>query len=161
MLGELGRFPFYLSTQLRTVKYLSRISVPERTPVLTYDALKLMKTLPKSWYKSVVTNIELNGCGYMIERPDLPDLKLYEERMKDIFIQSWVSNKSKSSKLKFYDVVKEIFDFEFYLTCLTKRERVVLTRFKLSCHTLQIEMGRRHRPPLRTEERLCDVCEVL
>ena len=36
-----------------------------------------------------------------------------------------------------------------------------MTRFRLSCHTLEIEMGRHHCPPIPAEERLCDTCEVL
>ena len=161
VLGELGRFPFHLITQTRAVNYFSRISKPEITPVLTSDALNLSKSLSKSWYKSVVENVEMSGCGQMIERLDWFDLKVYEERLEDIFLQSWTFDKAQGAKLKFYDVVKESFGFEVYLSILTRQERAVLTRFRLSCHTLEIEMGRHHRPPIPAEERLCDTCEVL
>ena len=42
-----------------------------------------------------------------------------------------------------------------------KKHRVALTRFRLSCHNLQIEAGRHHIPKIPYDRRLCEECGVI
>ena len=57
---------------------------------------------------------------------------------------------------------KDSFHFENYLDNVKiKKHRVALTRFRLSCHNLQIEAGRHHIPKIPYDRRLCDECGVI
>ena len=59
-------------------------------------------------------------------------------------------------------VPKDSFHFENYLDNVKiKKHRVALTRFRLSCHNLQIEAGRHHIPKIPYDRRLCDECGVI
>ena len=41
------------------------------------------------------------------------------------------------------------------------KKRVAITKFRLSDHKLEIEIGRYHRPKLKPDERLCQVCDAI
>ena len=66
------------------------------------------------------------------------------------------------NKLRTYRLFKDSFHFENYLDNIKiKKHRVALTRFRLSCHNLQIEAGRHHIPKIPYDRRLCDECGVI
>ena len=48
-----------------------------------------------------------------------------------------------------------------YSSFVNERDRLILTRWRLSCHQLRIKTGRYERPPVPRDERLCTVCFVL
>ena len=53
---------------------------------------------------------------------------------------------------------------ESYLDHVTiVKHLVALTRLRVSCHSLEIEVGRYHRPPCVTplRQRVCQTCQVL
>ena len=43
---------------------------------------------------------------------------------------------------------------------LSLKQRTILTRFRVSCHSLEIELGRHHRPYVPAEARLCKQCTL-
>ena len=76
-------------------------------------------------------------------------------RFRDQYIQNWNSQLSRISsrkgsaanKLRTYTLFKTTFELEPYLY-LTKiiKHQMVLTRLRISCHYLEIERGRYHKP---------------
>ena len=62
----------------------------------------------------------------------------------------------KKNKLRTYRKFKNIFKLEPYLFHSNKQERQILTKFRISSHTLNIERGR--YLGLKQEERICNLC---
>ena len=90
-------------------------------------------------------------------------------RFRDQYIQNWNSQLSRTSsrkgsagnKLRTYRLFKTTFELEPYLY-LTKiiKHLVALTRLRISCHSLEIERGRYHKPASTSAHlRLCKDCE--
>ena len=48
-----------------------------------------------------------------------------------------------------------------YLTFANDYYRKIITRWRLSCHTLRIETGRYERPFILRKDRVCTLCNVL
>ena len=57
------------------------------------------------------------------------------------------------SNLKFSKVL--------YNSCVNDEDRMLITRWRLSCHQLHIETGRYKHPKIERDERICVVCPVL
>ena len=62
--------------------------------------------------------------------------------------------------LRTYRTFKTVFAWEHYLSAVTNRSHLIaLARFQTSCHGLQIEVGRYHKPPIPPELHYCTVCK--
>ena len=48
-----------------------------------------------------------------------------------------------------------------YDSFTSEKNRTIITRWRLSCHSLKIETGRRKDPPIPRHERYCAVCLVV
>ena len=58
-------------------------------------------------------------------------IKIFKQRVKDIFIQNWDADLSPTSKAKTYILIKS-FDFKMYLDNIKiKKYRFALTQFRL------------------------------
>ena len=69
---------------------------------------------------------------------------------------------SNSSKADTYKVFKSAPKFEKCFDCIKNMRRLkAFTKLRLSDHNLMIEEGRRKRPMLPQNERLCDTCNKL
>ena len=76
-----------------------------------------------------------------------------------IFIQEWQAELNSSPKLRTYNLFKHILKREKYLSVVKSvKLRNSLTRFRTSCHNLEIELGRHSSPLIPANERLCCVC---
>ena len=85
-----------------------------------------------------------------------PNIQLFC-REKDIFQQTSISGIQSTSKLCTYVALKDNITFEEYLISVKNiSNRIALTRFRLSNHTLMIEKGR-HNNTNQTD-RICPFC---
>ncbi len=85
------------------------------------------------------------------------------------FVQCWNSELSRASsksgsagnKLRTYRMFKSHFQLETYLLQVkVAKFRIALTKLRVSCHKLQIEMGRYHKPAsIPPDQRLCELCQ--
>jgi hypothetical protein len=58
---------------------------------------------------------------------------------------------------KYYNVFKSLLEPENYVSSVHRREhRIALTKFRIACHPLEIEVGRRNKTA--REERFCKLC---
>ena len=69
------------------------------------------------------------------------------------------------SELSMTTRYKELTNLEYcdtlYNTFVIEKNRIVITRWRLSCHSLRIQTGRYNRPKIPRNERTCSVCLVL
>ena len=71
-----------------------------------------------------------------------------QTRLRDQFIQEWKESVTSMSKLDQYCIFKTEFKFEPYLVHISNEKlRKCLTQFRLSLHTLYIEVGRYDNAP--------------
>ena len=84
---------------------------------------------------------------------------MFKNRLRDQFIQDWKASIDSSPKLFYYAKVKNSFEYEEYLDKISNNTiRKYLTRFRLSSHNLEIELGRYHG--IDRENRICKICNL-
>ena len=95
---------------------------------------------------------------------DLPgNLALFKikvnKNITEKFIRFWKGYKKNEtpSRMQFYNEIKTNFAFEEYLDLPNFSLRKIITKFRCSDHTLEIERGRHNNIP--REERVCKVCD--
>ena len=103
----------------------------------------------------------LNNIGASTKSPNI--LKMTKNQVKNTMKLSynkiWKSRIQETSKGKFFSDIKKDISFEPYLSsALTCGERILITKLRTSAHDLEIEKGRRHRPVIPREYRLCRFC---
>ena len=75
------------------------------------------------------------------------------------FNQLWVEQIPLYVKAGAYKLFKNRVGIEDYLVDITnRRHKVIYTKFRLSDHSLMIEEGRRKRPKIPRDERICLLC---
>ena len=90
---------------------------------------------------------------------------------RDQYIQSWYQKLHRTTStrgsggntLRTYQILKSKFEQEPYLSIMANvKHRVALTQLRLSCHRLEIEVGRYHKPtPTPVPLRLCRRCQMV
>ena len=90
-------------------------------------------------------------------KTDFINKRLYQV-LTDSFRQSAISDiQGENSKLKYYSSFKSTAGLERYLTLVKDiKHKNALSKFRLSCHRLNIEIGRYTRIP--RNERTCPFC---
>ena len=78
------------------------------------------------------------------------------------FTQNWRTKVNACQKGETYRLIKDNIKYETYLHGVKNRKhRVAMTKLRVSDHNLMIEQGRRMRPPIPREQRLCPICKSL
>ena len=88
-----------------------------------------------------------------------------KKKFQSKFIEEWLNKLAgvnmrigETSKLRFYKLFKTSFGKEPYLDHIKDfRLRKILTKFRCSDHTLEIEVGRHKN--LKVEDRVCKLCD--
>ena len=161
VLGECGRFPLYIETAKRALKYWNKIlHMPEHRYVhKCYKMLYYFDALgQQNWATSIKNILNENGFGFIWEQQKISNEKVFlrefEQILRDQFIQKWWETIEQSHKLVLYKGYKTSFDFEKYLDVLKiSKFRHAFSTFRLSCHNLEIEIGR-HKA-IDREHRTC------
>ena len=120
-----------------------------------------MKNNKKLWGNCIGTKLEQLGYGYLLEYfdPSINVLSLMKRRIRDQYIQEWEMNVNNASKLEYYRRFKKNFEYEKYLDVIKNGAiRRNLTCFRLSAHSLEIEVGGYSNVP--RENRLCKYCNL-
>ena len=76
----------------------------------------------------------------------------------EVFSRKWKEKLQESKKADTYRTFKTNMKFETYLTHPKRKERVALTKLRISDHKLMIEKGRHIHPTIPREERKCHMC---
>ena len=137
--------------------------------------LAIYKHKYRSWYMKIHAIISKHGFGYIMDHLNETNycsfLSEFGQRCEDCFVQDWHASLENDlhrkhggrNKLRTYRRFKHSFEWESYLTYIKSPPlRTALCRFRISCHSLEIERGRYHRPkPLPADQRFCPSCQQL
>ena len=115
-----------------------------------------------TWATSVKLLLDKFGFHYVWVSQGVENetvfLNIFEQRVKEHFKDSWLSNVRNSSKLAIYCTLKEEYTFEPYLEhVVIRKHRVALSKLRCSNHSLHIEVGRHNGTALAN--RICSFCK--
>ena len=152
--GEVGARPLLLDIIKKIISYISNIK--GRTHTLAYSA-----------YEYEIHNDIVPNFNSYINKFNLSDQDLYaiaKHKVSSIcqenYDRQWGIYIGKSPKAISYGTFKNTVYFEKYLHLIkSTKNRIALTRFRLSNHNLLIEKGRHVRPRLDRSERKCFLCK--
>ena len=159
--GELGRYPLSIICLERSLKYWIKVLNNPHSPMFRLYMEQTMKNNKKLWGNCIGAKLEQLGYGYLLEYfdPSINVLSLMKRRIRDQYIQEWEMNVNNASKLEYYRRFKKNFEYEKYLDVIKNGAiRRNLTCFRLSAHSLEIEVGRYSSVP--RENRLCKYCNL-
>ena len=166
IMGDLARFPMFINTSKRCIKYWLRIlQLPAHRYVRAcYEMLKHFDQLGHiNWVTHLRIHLFSNGFGYVWQMQGVSNetifLNQYIQRVKDQYIQTWRLNCEESRKLNYYKIFKMNFSLESYITKIdVNKFRACLARFRSSSHSLMIEKGRHLN--IDKHFRTCIYCET-
>ena len=144
------------------VKYWLKVVHSEATKLIHIVYMELVKNVEScEWIMYIKNLLSMNVFGYVWNDQGVDDqkafLEMFEQRSKDVFIQSCYSEINNSSRCRMYKEVKLAYGSEPYLNCkMSKQLRIVYTILRLSSHKLLVERGRWMKPQLSFTER-CDM----
>ena len=164
VLAETGKYPIIINIYSMIMKYRLRLHTTDN--ILLKSALITNRNNQiankKNWleitdYLLKHTNIETTTQD---ERDVNKTIEKFNETLKLSYTTWW--NKQAivtgTSKLDFYYQNKRNFVFENYLDNIPKQIRIYITRLRLSCHNLPIEILRYKK--IERSERICDICSM-
>ena len=170
IMGETGCMPlsvdilnralcFYINTQYKhgnnslATKMLNSL-------IATYN-----NSINESRYLSFISqNLNSIGHTYLFNgvipygRSLAQTINQVKRSIKDQALQKWYSDLDNSSKAIFYRTFKSQPKFEPYLDILPTKDRIKVTKFRVSNHRLPIETGRWHGIPITN--RTCPKCQT-
>jgi hypothetical protein len=170
--GELGLYPMLILQLKYILKYWNRIRGMCDTS-LVKNALLQCESLHRAHCPNWINSI------YNAKALFTPDVNMsisfehnthYINRMvdkaKEAYKTEWqiiISNNPQSNKLRCYNTFKSEFVYEDYLSKIPLRKlRKEFTKLRVSNHSLQIEVGRYHKPKkIPAHERFCLICKEL
>ena len=143
-------------------------SSPLMVLLLVFHLLKQKQTtgLAKfQWYTEVTNTINSCGLGYPLEAPpehlDQRNIKaVLKDRVSAIKCQDWHSAVSESGACSTYKTFKSHLIFEKYLTTMSRREAIILCRYRCGNHKLPIITGRYNKVEKSEQVDLCSLCNT-
>ena len=166
--GESGRVPLLCSAAVSYLKYWHRM-VNMKEGTLLSNAYDHNSKNVTPWFKGVKRLLELiNVPIELATKINCSTLvKMLVCKCKIDFIEGWKSElfddkrKQHGNKLRMYRMFKDYFEVEPYLqTCINQKHRMSLSRLRLSCHKLQIEIQRYSKTYIEPEKRICKMCNL-
>ena len=153
VLLELGEVPLTVLAQNNCIKNFSRIKIVKQANSLLTNLVQ-GNFSNYSWF--YITQHCLDSSG--VEKTDVKIRNCLLPRLMDIFHQeAHLDINRDSSKLRTYRELKTRLGMEKYLLCpINLKERISLTKLRLSNHSLMIETGRYLK--LEMLRRCCPFC---
>ena len=164
--GDLGRYPMFITSAVRCVKYWLRITnlSDERLPKKAYNMLLYLQDLgKKTWAYHVKELLCRNGFGDVWLQQNVGHLNrfvsVFKQRLLDQFQQDWSASITSKERFEFYSIFKQSIQTEKYIDVLQLRcfrEAHIKFRFGISpilLHRL------RYRNDIIPRDLLCHVCK--
>jgi hypothetical protein len=168
--GELGRFPILLRQKVKIIQYWLRLqAMPDNIIVKQiYNMLKQFDALGyKSWATTVKSILYEYGFEDYWQKTYISRCESYKcacdikEAIYNKYKNNWYCTLQNYSSMRSYMYFKSDFCMESYLLNISDRKiRKVLSKFRLSSHSLLIEKGRHTKPKTPEELRLCKMCDI-
>lgn len=162
--GELGRYPLYVKSAVRCLKYWFRLlKLPDtRYAKKAYDMLYLQDTRGRdNWVSKVKGLLFSNGFGYVWVYGGVGNerlfLKEFGKRLCDVFCQEWFSHMADSVHYRLYDNMKSCLEREKYISVVEKSNfRKAYARFRVGVSEINTH---RHRFAQNANLRHCPFCD--
>ena len=158
VLLETGRVPLLTQAIKNSVKNWNRIVKMNECNPLVRLSFENMVEKDLDWQRNITLLLNQIGLGDILSgnEPN-PEIIVYK-RLVDIFQQRVFEEiRQETSKLRTYSLVKKDLRKEPYLeTVKNVKDRISMTKFRLSNHNLMIEKGRHLNLP--KHERKCPLC---
>ena len=158
VLLETGRVPLMAFALKNCIKNWNRIANLKNCNPLTYSSFSNIKEMELKWNENIKLYLDNVGLRcILIGNKKEPENRVFQRNI-DIFHQkAFAEISNESSKLRTYGLIKSELGEEPYLGIVGNiKDRVSMTRFRLSNHKLMIEKGR-HRG-LEKDMRICPFC---
>ena len=169
--GDLGRLNYQSQRYLMIIKFWLKVVnlEPHKFVRLMYDtmlrdieinerkvnwAFLVRQLLCNLGFREVWMQQNVGNCNAF--------LAMFRQRVRDIFVQNWISELDNSSRALFYRSFAN-FKFQSYLEFISvKKFRVALSKLRVSSHRLECEAVRWAKPVrVAYDERKCRVCNIL
>ena len=164
---ELGRKPLLIFRQLRMIKYWIKlrqtddILLKHMYTMLMHDANNGITYNDMNWASHIKSLLDKLGLTYLWYLPSNRNISYpsIKRRIMLQYDQILLSNINESTRLSSYSKFKQTTEIESYLNIIKNKSfRISLSRFRLSSHKLEIEMGR--YTGTERENRLCTQCNM-
>ena len=163
--GELGITPLYVDIQTRIVSFWSKL-VDTDSDKLSSSVYQIMLAMHNSqkiispWIKFVKQLLCSLGFSVIWYTQSFMNskwlVKAVNQKLKDIFIQTWISKLDIESESNIYRLFKTNFEISKYVSILPTHLCKVFMAFRTRNHRLPVETGRWRSVPFR--ERICHFC---
>ena len=162
--GETGRYPLYIRTFVRCIKYwVKLLKLPSsRICRQAYDMMLLQMEQGKdNWAFKVKTVLSEHGFGIVWLMQELGNERKFISEFKDriicIYKQNWHSDMESKDKYRCFFSFKNVFQAERYFSIITdKWHRILFTRFRL--RTLGFNANKRWFDCGTSTENPCPLC---
>ena len=166
VLGDLARFPIFILTAVRCIKFWLRIlRLPEeRLTKKAYNMLiHLQENGKKTWTFHVMQLICTNGFGEVWFQQGVGGagafLRCYRQRLVDQYTQGWATDIETKERFEFYSSFKRILQSEKYIDYQQKRcFRDTYVQFRLGISPIRVHRMR-YRKDVVPSQLLCPVCK--
>ena len=186
--GESGRYPLIYQSIRLTLNYYKRL-LKSPSDTFIHAALKEQQSLNLPWYRNIEPLIKMDEIYHLdhvtahkkakskqqliVKRPELDNgenrskplpskkfrVQTIMHNLQHHFTECWQYEKSNSTKLSFYNNIKNKFARESYLDAVKGFSRRYSTcKIRISAHDLEVELGRYSKTA--REERHCKWCKV-
>ena len=172
VLGELGRYPVFLTSLKNTLKYC-QVLLQKPQSTLVYNVMRDMEQMC-----NIGQDCWLSKVKMISQLLDLPTFDSYispnivghkskfqlENKFQTFFLSAINQLKLSSdgqnhNKLRFYSSIKGCFKPEWYVTNIHNRNnRSEITRIRISASNLRVEQDRYTTPPTPLNDRICKYC---
>ena len=158
VLLETGRVPLMAYALKHCIKNWNRIANLNNCNPLTRISFLCIKEFELAWNENIKLYLDHIGLRCILNGNKKDPDKIVFQRNTDIFHQrAFAEISNESSKLRTYGLIKSGIGEEPYLRIVKNiKDRVSMTKFRLSNHKLMIEKGR-HRNLDKTM-RVCPFC---
>ena len=163
--AELGRYPLIINIKKTTLTFWLHLKLsPQDT--LSFQALQTQELNPQ---KSPFCQLVLRLTDQITPSTVQPQTSTAFQPLirvnqiikltKDAYLEHWTNQTKTQNKLNHYLALNHEYKLAEYLfTVRDTKQRQILTKYRLSDHSLAIEKGRHKKSWLPTEQRVCGHC---
>ena len=141
--GDSGRYPLYIRLAKQAISYFNRLDSLDagEDTTLVRHAFAEQKKSRLGWYTNMKKLLDVAGPTNERDPPRPSDI---QTKLESYFNTIWREEKNLSSKMNFYNLVKEstVIQYESYLNLPNYKERKYLMQLRSSSHRLNNETGR-------------------
>ena len=172
--GETGRFPLILQHKESILKYWFRLLSLPQDALLRNVYVELMYTESggqRSWCQIVRDTLnEYQMASLWEDQRELDDdviqnsisnIRIFAQNQYKHKWSEQIQDENSNPVLRTYRLFKNNHCMESYLSQVkNKKDKICLTKFRVSSHRIRIEVGRHQRPKLPLEQRICTFCNT-